>query len=601
MQAIILAAGMGKRLKDLTGDVTKCMVKVNGVSLIERMLAQLDKQELSRIVIVVGYKEDKLKDYIKSLDIMTPIVYVRNQVFEKTNNIYSLFLAREYMREQDTLLLESDLIFEDCVLQTLVDNQYPSLALVAKYESWMDGTVVTLNSDDTIKDFLDKSHFRFSDIDNYYKTVNIYKFSQSFSAKYYVPFLEAYCAALGTNEYYEQVLKVITILDKPEIKALPLERGNWYEVDDVQDLDIAESIFIDAEQKLKRITRRYGGYWRYPHMMDYCFLINPHFPPQTLMDEIKAKFEDLATQTPSDQYINSLLAAKYYGLKQDQIAVGNGAAEMIKSIVDLLPGRMGLVVPAFEEYFNRKEEDVEIFHAQPPDYRYSEDDLINYFGDKEIQNIVVINPDNPSGNYIKKESVLKLADWCESGRRRLIVDESFVDFASIEDTLLDQSILKRYPKLVVIKGISESFGVSGFRLGILASGDIELMNQVKKDLTIWNINSFGEFFLQIFEKYQKDYRGAISAFQMTRDKLFNGLRMIPNLRPIETFASYVLCELIGGLTATKLAEVLLSEHQILVKDVSAKKGMDGQYIRFSIRTPEENEYLLDALAQCMRT
>src|SRR5690606_12920199 len=116
---------------------------------------------------------------------------------------------------EDTLLLESDLIFEDSVLTKIIEDEYPNLALVAKYESWMDGTVVTLDEDNNIKSFLDKKHFNFNDIKNYYKTVNIYKFSKDFSATHYVPFLEAYSKALGNNEYYEQVLKVITLLDKP--------------------------------------------------------------------------------------------------------------------------------------------------------------------------------------------------------------------------------------------------------------------------------------------------------------------------------------------------------------------------------------------------
>ena len=243
MQAVILAAGMGKRLKELTSNATKCMVEVNGVTMIERMLSQLDALNLKRIIIVVGYEGKKLIEYIGTLNIKTPIEYVDNTIYYKTNNIYSLYMAKDYLVQDDTILLESDLIFEDSVLQRLLDNPYPSLALVAKFESWMDGTVVTLDEEDNIKNFLGKKDFVFEDIPNYYKTVNIYKFSKEFSNSHYVPFLEAYSKALGNNEYYEQVLKVITLLDKPEIKAERLGNESWYEIDDVQDLNIAESIF----------------------------------------------------------------------------------------------------------------------------------------------------------------------------------------------------------------------------------------------------------------------------------------------------------------------------------------------------------------------
>lgn len=142
MQAIILAAGMGKRLKDLTSNATKCMVEVNGVTMIERMLSQLDALQLNKIIMVVGYESKKLMEYVQTLPISTKIEFVDNDVYYKTNNIYSLYLAREYLTQDDTLLLESDLIFEDAVLQRLIQNPYPSLALVAKFESWMDGTVV---------------------------------------------------------------------------------------------------------------------------------------------------------------------------------------------------------------------------------------------------------------------------------------------------------------------------------------------------------------------------------------------------------------------------------------------------------------------------
>ena len=286
MQAIILAAGMGKRLKELTRENTKCMVKVNNVTLIDRMLHQLDERNLSRIVIVTGYQGRKLIEYIKTLGIATPLSFVDNPVYDRTNNIYSLMLAKDYLLQEDTVLLESDLIFEDSVLETLLDDPRETLALVDRYESWMDGTCIKLGEDDTIEAFVPGKKFVFEDIAEYYKTVNIYKFSRHFSRTHYVPFLEAYSMALGNNEYYEQVLRVITMLDEPEIKAKRLEGQLWYEIDDVQDLDIASSMFSpDEEEKVALIRGRYGGYWRYPKLTDFCYLVNPYFPPQKLADE----------------------------------------------------------------------------------------------------------------------------------------------------------------------------------------------------------------------------------------------------------------------------------------------------------------------------
>ncbi|MEO2508753.1 aminotransferase class I/II-fold pyridoxal phosphate-dependent enzyme [Clostridium paraputrificum] len=599
MQAIILAAGMGKRLKQLTNNNTKCMVKVNGVTMIERMLSQLDKLNLSNITVVVGYKGKELQEYISTLNIKTKINYVENEIYDKTNNIYSLYLARHCLLQEDTLLLESDLIFEDSVLEKIVNDPYPSLALVAKYESWMDGTVVTLDEENNITRFLDKKAFKFEDIQNYYKTVNIYKFSKEFSTSHYVPFLEAYSKALGDNEYYEQVLKVITLLDKPEIKATKLGNESWYEIDDVQDLDIAESIFAPtADEKLAKIQARYGGYWRYPGVIDFCYLVNPFYPPQKLMNEIKANFETLLCEYPSGLEVNSLLAAKYFGLNKEHVVVGNGAAELIKSLMERGEGKIGMAMPTFQEYPNRKNaEDVVPYYPNNKDYAYTAMNLMSFYEDKDISTLLLINPDNPSGNYICKDDVLKLARWAQNKNITFIVDESFVDFADKEEspTLLEDYILNDYPELIIVKSISKSFGVPGLRLGILASHNAKLISELKKDVAIWNINSFGEFYMQIFEKYKGDYTTAIEKFKEVRREYLEELSNVKNLRVVPTQANYVLCEILGDNTAYDITKRLLDEYDIFIKDLSSKKGFNGQYIRVAVKRPEENRKLVEAL------
>lgn len=598
MQAIILAAGMGKRLKELTSEATKCMVKVNGVAMIDRMLGALDKLGLSRIVVVVGYEGQKLMDYIDALGIATPIEYVNNTVYDKTNNIYSLYLAKDYLVQEDTLLLESDLVFEEAVLQKLIRHPYPSLVLVDKFESWMDGTVVTLDDHDNIQSFVAKREFDFNRIDAYYKTVNIYKFSKEFSQLYYVPFLEIYCKALGTNEYYEQVLKVITFLEDPHIKAVKLTGEKWYEIDDVQDLDIAETIFLEGEDKLQRFQKRYGGYWRYPKMLDFCYLVNPYFPNKKLIAEMKANFETLLTQYPSGMQVNSLIAAKNFGLKQEQIVVGNGAAELIKSLMESLTGKVGVLHPSFEEYANRKnKEDIVAFVPNNADYTYTADELMEFYDNKDIETLLIINPDNPSGNYMRKEDVLRICQWAKDRQIRLVVDESFVDFVDVEEdkSLLEQKLLNENPHLFVVKSISKSYGVPGLRLGIIASGDKTRIAAMKKDVAIWNINSFAEFYMQIYEKYKAAYTTALQAFYATRTDFINKLKEISFLRVIPSQANYVLCEVKMPYTSRRLTSMLL-EDNILIKDLSEKIGFEGrQYVRIAVRKEEDNQALITAL------
>lgn len=599
MQAIILAAGMGKRLGEYTHDNTKCMLEVNGVKLIDRALECLHDIQVSRVVLVVGYKGQNVKDYVGADYKGTPIVYVDNPIYDKTNNIYSLFLAKDYMLEEDTILLESDLIYEPSVVKKLFSDDFPNIALVDKYESWMDGTVVTIDEDSHITRFIDKNHFKFEEIKNYYKTVNIYKFSKEFSSKYYVPFLAAYSTALGNNEYYEQVLRVILHLHEAPLKALPLSGETWYEIDDVQDLDIASGMFAPTDQEhYSAISSRYGGYWRYPQMIDFCYLVNPYFPPQRMIDEIKASFESLLRDYPSGMKVNALLASKNFGVKTDYIVVGNGAAELIKAMMEGYTGVLGNVLPTFEEYPNRLTSDKLVqFIPQSSDYHYTADDLKSFFDDKPIDTLLLINPDNPSGNYIPYSELLGLIKWTQKKGLRFIVDESFVDFADVDGptSLLNNEILSENKHLAVLKSISKSYGVPGLRLGVLASGNTELIVRIKKDVAIWNINSFGEFFMQIYEKYHKDYDQACKSFIEERRIFYQELNEVPFLRVVTSQANYFLCEVINRFSSRELSLKLLKQN-ILIKDCGTKKAFNGRsFVRLAVRDRKDNAYLVQTL------
>ena len=600
MQAIILAAGMGRRLGELTKNNTKCMVQVNGTALIDRLLLQLSRLDLKRVVIVVGYEGKKLREYIGTrYDHLLHIEYVNNPVYDKTNNIYSLALAKDHLQEDDTLLIESDLIFDEEMFSLILDNPCPNLALVAKYQTWMDGTMVCLDGENNIVNFVPKKAFNYADTDHYYKTVNIYKFSRDFSRHKYVPFLEAYSKAVGNNEYYEQVLRVITFLDKSELKALPITNEKWYEIDDIQDLDIASTLFADEDEQLQLYMRRFGGYWRFPGLLDYCYLVNPYYPSQRMRDEMRANFDTLLTEYPSGMYVNSLLAGKCFGVKQSYIVPGNGAAELIKSAMEHVEGKIGVTSPTFEEYPNRcRPEQVVTFKPAGADFAYTAQDLMHFFAAHPVDVLLLVNPDNPSGNFLPLADVCQLAQWCSERNVRLIVDESFVDFSTgyADNTLLHNELLEAYPTMLVMKSISKSYGVPGLRLGVLASADEALIARVKKDVAIWNINSFAEFYMQISNKYEADYHLSCEKFQAERSRFSGLLREIPFLRVIPSEANYFLCEVLPPFTSHGLVATLLKHHNILLKDCSTKRAFDGRnYVRIAIRDHRDNDRLTAAL------
>lgn len=601
MQSIILAAGLGSRLGELTKECTKCMVKINGITLIERMLRQLDRYGMDRIIIVTGYKGDILKDYVQNLRINTPVVFVDNSDYRHTNNIYSLWLTREFLEEMDSLVLESDMIFEDRVIEKMLAVDNGCGTFVARPRPWMDGSIVKLDKDNNIVYFVDDEEVKRIDPSYYHKIVSIYKFKKRYVSEKYMTYLNEYVKKNKDNNLYESLLKVIDLDVEKKIPAEILDEEQWYEINDIQDMDIAESMFADGNEKVRKYLQRYGGYWRYPAMRDFCYLVNPYFPNERFMNEMKSNFDVLVREYPSGMAVNSLLAGHFFGVRTENICVGNGTAELIKSLMENISGNIGMVYPTFEEYPHRKK-DVEVipYYVVDKDFDYSVDDIMSYYEGKDISAIVLVNPDNPSGHFISKKDILRLEDWCRSKGRKLIVDESFIDFVEDDEwhTLLDMEVLLNHPSLIVLKSISKSFGVAGLRLGVIATADTDLIAFMKKDVAIWNINSFAEYYLQIIEKYRDDYYEAMEKFKEVRRRYLDKLSKIKGFKVYPSQANYVMCHIENSVTSTGLADILLNRYNVLIKNLASKEGLNkGNYVRLSVKSDEENDYIVNALME----
>ena len=603
MQALMLAAGMGKRLGNYTKNATKCMVPVNGKTLIEYAIESLIYAGIKKFTMVVGYKKDVLKNFLKGKYPQIQIDFIDNDVYDSTNNIYSLYLARDVLSSDDTILLESDLIFDKEIIREIVSSPEKNLAVVSHFENWMDGTVTVLNEEKAIKRIVSKSDFDWNKVDSYYKTVNIYKFSKEFSKNIYMPFLGAYQTAYSKNEYYETVLKVISYLDGDILKAHLVDGSRWYEIDDPADLKIASTRFSSGKEHLESMYKTFGGYWRYPAMLDFCYLVNPYFPPKSLVNEMKQMSDILLESYPSGDKQQSLLAGKIFGVLPEHIAVGNGAAELIASISELSSGKVVVPFPTFNEYPNRFGNENTVWLPANEDFSYSVEDIVRSAEENSASYVLLINPDNPSGHFFTKQEVIVLAEQLSSKNVKLILDESFVDFAEpeIRFTFIDEELISKHKNVIVIKSISKSYGVPGIRLGVLVSSDESLIEKIQKNTSIWNINSFAEFFLQIFDKYKKFYGSACDKIAEERVRFSSELSKIPGVKVYESQANYLLCKLSGEaekIGSLGLAEKLLDGYNILIKDLSSKKGFEkGQFIRLAVRNCQDNDRLIFALKE----
>jgi histidinol-phosphate/aromatic aminotransferase/cobyric acid decarboxylase-like protein len=317
-----------------------------------------------------------------------------------------------------------------------------------------------------------------------------------------------------------------------------------------------------------------------------------------MVDELRREIDPLLRNYPSTARVVDHLAAKMFGCDEALIAVGNGAAEWISAIGAILGAqRVGVPVPTFEEYLKRfPGAQIETLASVDPDFALKVAGLTDLADRTDV--LVLVNPDNPTGRCLPDSEVLQLAKVMAAAGKRLVLDESFVDFAEPDHcvSLLDDGVLAANPNVIVVRSIGKTHGVPGCRLGVVATADTELLQQLRAHRAVWNINSFGEYFLQIVGRYEAAYEAACARLRVARDDLAAKLGELPALRVVPSHGNYLLCELLGSLTATDVASRLL-EASILVKDCTGKPGLEeGQFIRVAVKLPADNDRLVAALS-----
>ena len=316
MIAIILAAGYGNRMRPLTDNEHKTLLKINDITIIDNIIDSLIDNAVNNIVVVTGYRSEELKNYLLNNYNDVNFQFVNNKDFKTTNNIYSLSLAFKNIKiDSDIILIESDLIYDHKIICNLINDSNKNVALVSKYHSGMDGTVVKIGTKnkiiEVIPPHLQDSNFSFS---NKYKTLNIYKFSKDFTNNIFSKLLNYYSEVIDDNCYYELVLGMLIYMQKEDIYSLLVDNRDWIEVDDTNDIRIAEYKF-GKEKKKEILGNAWGGYWNY-EIVDFSFIRNMYFPTPSMIADVKNNIEELIwNYGSSNKIFNKKLS--YYLLKDE--------------------------------------------------------------------------------------------------------------------------------------------------------------------------------------------------------------------------------------------------------------------------------------------
>ena len=596
-RAVILAAGKGDRLQALTADLPKCLVEINGEPLLFRALRALGAHGVTEAVIVIGHKGDVVRRRAGARFEGVDVRYVEAPQYATTNNIRSLWDARGYF-DEDILLLEADVVFDDAVIASLLRHPGSSAA-VAPHHRALSGTVVRCDDRGRIRSFvLGADQAPDFNRAGAFKTVNIYLLRAELLRDHVLPRLCRQVEAGRVQDYYESIFRdFVADGSVTDLAAVDVSASRWYEIDDRRDLDAAEFMFLNRNAQFDRIGKLHGSYWRFG-FVDHSYLYNMYFPPPAMLDDFRHDLREIVTNYPAGQAELARLVADWTGASPDHLVIANGAAELIKILGNTFVGNLTIPTPSFNEYEEVIPPDQ--LHRMPLDpgtFELDVDAFASFAIARASDAAVIVSPNNPTARSVPRDDLLRVARRLGAHGCRLIVDESFVEFSRAGREGSVESMVDAYPNLTVLKSMSKVLGVAGLRIGYLLSVDGDFIHAVRDRLPIWNVNGLAEAFLRTVGRYRREFVESCALTRSTCWDLYQQLLALPGLDPIEPDANFILCKLTAPcVTGPELARRLYIEHSILIKDCAAKSMLEAdRYVRIASRTSTENDRLVQAL------
>jgi len=348
-------------------------------------------------------------------------------------------------------------------------------------------------------------------------------------------------------------------------------------------------------QEMGHLSSLYGGYWNH-NVLDFCYMTNRYFPPMQMIDDMQSRLPELIGSYPSTNWFLSSLLAEQVGVSEHELVVGNGASELINAVVSRYVHRLAVPVPTFEEFVNRAKILGREVRSFTPSQRFDLDidEFIGHVTKTDSDSALLIRPNNPTGSYLCKSDLVYFLDRMKA-LNLVLVDESFLDFVDAEADPSSLDLIGEYPNLLILKSLSKNCGIPGIRLGYAATGNAERLADLRKDVPIWSINSFAQFFLEEMGGYSQEYIESCFQVRQATKKLVKGLESVPYLHPYPTQGNFVLCRVLYGFTGAELAEHLFEDSRILINDCGSKEGLGGNFIRIACRTEADNDRIVESL------
>lgn len=577
-------------MRPLSDECHKALLPVGGTTILGRIMDGLRTVKVADVTVVTGYRADDVEQFLVSRYPDVKYRFVRNERYEQTNNVVSLALALDQLSfDDDILLAECDLLFDPSLLSRLLDHPEPNVALVDRYRTGMDGTVVSVSNGIVTDVFPPHRQGPDFDYTDKFKTINVYRFGRDFGRRTLRPLVRWYAEQVNPKSYYELVLGMLTNIPEHHIAAQVIDGDRWAEVDDPNDLAVARFQF-EPDHRAEVLDRAFGGHWNLD-VLDFAFMRNAYFPTDAMFAAMRHSLPALVGSYGSAQVVLNEKLGYFLGCEPSRVHALNGASQVFPIFRQMFgPKSVSIPKPTFGEYARTFPEATTYRDAPGVDGSEMERSA----GESDV--LVIVNPNTPTGTTLPTEEIYSLANRHQDAT--LIVDESFIAFAD-QPSIIE--LLEREPldNVAVLTSLSKSLGSPGLRLGYLYSWNKELLNRVGEHLPVWNLNAPAEFLLELLLKFRVELQEALEQTKVDRAELREMLERLALVDHVhESGGNYLLVTLAGsdGEIAHAIRCRLLAEFRIDVKNVTDRFPDRAPRLRIAVRRRDENSQLIAALA-----
>lgn len=291
--------------------------------------------------------------------------------------------------------------------------------------------------------------------------------------------------------------------------------------------------------------------------------------------------------------------SEYCSIPADYILPGNGSSELISLLIqERAPKHTLILGPTYSEYSREL-----TFSGSTQEYYHLQENK-DFFPDIEdlcrtLENgydfLIFCNPNNPTSSAILHEDMKKLLTFCRQKNIFVMIDETYVEFAPDISAVTAVPLTREFDNLMILRGVSKFFAAPGMRLGYGISGNKAFLSKMKEKQIPWSLNSLGAFAGELFLKDKNYIQKTRDLILAEREKLYHELKELPAFKVYPAYANFLLLKIIKPeLTSFQVFDACIRQG-MMIRDCSSFQCLDGEFIRFCIMLPEQNQKLINIL------